>query len=64
MALGRLHIVVGIADDIVVTHIGGTIGALGVLPPSVPDGLAVFSDKNALMDIEGPAVIACQPVHI
>jgi hypothetical protein len=42
MALGRLHVVVGIADDVIMAHEHRASGAIGVLAAAVPDGLPVF----------------------
>jgi predicted O-methyltransferase YrrM len=41
VTLGRLHIVVGVADDVVMAEIGGALGAVGILLAAVPDRLAL-----------------------
>ena len=64
VSFGRLHIVVGIAHDVVVGEIGGALGAVGVLAASIPDRLARRRHDDRLMHIEGPAVIAGQPGHV
>ena len=41
MALGRLHVDVGVGDDILMGEVGGPPGAVGVLDAAIPDRLAV-----------------------
>jgi len=64
VALGGLNVVVRVADDVIVVHEHGPLGPVRVLPPAVPDGRALLGQDHALMDVEGPAVIARQPGHI
>ena len=64
MAFAGLHVVIRIADDIVMAQIGGALGTIGVLLAAEPDRLAFRGHENPLMDIEGPAVIARQPSHV
>ena len=47
VALGRLHVVVGVADDVGVGQPGGALGAGGVLAAAVPDGLPVGGTMTA-----------------
>ena len=64
MALGRLHIVVGVADDVGVGQPGGALGAGGVLAAAEPDRVAGRRHDDGLVDVERPAVVAGQPVHV
>ncbi len=64
MPLGRLHVVVGIADDVGLGEVGGAAGAVDVLSAAEPDRIAIGTDENALVDVERPAVIAGQPGHV
>ncbi len=64
MQVDRLHVVVGIADDVVLAHVDRALGAVGVLPAPEPHGIARRGDHHALVDIEGPAVVARQPGHV
>src|SRR3546814_11550708 len=64
MALGRLHVIVGIADNVVLAEIGGEFRAIGILTSAIPDRLSSRRHDDALVDVEGPAVITRQPVHV
>ena len=64
MAFGGLHIMVRIADDVVVREIGGALRTVRVLAAAVPDRLAVAGHQHALMHVERPAIVAGQPVHV
>ncbi len=64
VTLGRLHVVVGVADDVVMREIGGALGAVGVLAASIPDRLARWRHDDSLMHVERPAVITGQPRHV
>ncbi len=64
VALGRLHVVVRIADDVVVPEISGPLGAVGILAAAEPERLAVRRNDDGLVHVERPAVIAGQPVHV
>ena len=64
VALGRLHVVVGVADDVGVGEPGGALGAGGVLAAAEPDRVAGRRHDDGLVDVERPAVVAGQPVHV
>ena len=52
VALGRLDVMVGIADDAVLGHPDGAQRAIAVLTAPEPDRIAGRPDDHALMDIE------------
>ena len=64
MAFAGLHVVVGVANDIVAAQIGSAIGALDVLAATVPDRLAILGHEHTLVHVERPAVVAREPVHV
>ena len=64
VALGGLHIVVGITPDPVITHPDGAHRAVGVLTPAPPDRIRVGQHDHPLMHVEGPAIIGRQPVLV
>ena len=64
VTFGRLYVVVGVTDDIVMGHEDGALGTIGVLPATKPDRVTLHPQKDALVDIEGPTVIARQPGHV
>ena len=65
MLVGVLHEGIVIATNIVVAfHEHGAPRAKRVHRTAPPDRIAVMGQDHALKDIEGPAVIACQPRHI
>ena len=64
MAFCRLNVVVGIAVHAVIAHPNGADRAICVLAATPPNGVLVGEHDDALVDIKGPPVIACQPRHI
>ena len=64
MPIGRLHVVVGIAQDMSVIHVDRALRAVAVLQSAVPERFIVQRDKHALVNVEGPAVIGRQPGHV
>ena len=52
MALGRLHIVIRVTDDIGRLHKTGPQRALGILPSPIPNGSALQRQDHALVDIK------------
>ncbi|MCY1309476.1 hypothetical protein D9M70_595760 [compost metagenome] len=42
----------------------GTFRTVAILTATVPDRFAFHRKHNALMDIEGPAIITGKPVHV
>ncbi len=64
MPLGGLHVVVRVADDVLVIHMDGAFGAIGVLGPSPPDRAVVMGDQNGLVRVEGPTVVSGEPRNV
>ena len=64
MAHWRLHVVVRIADDVVVRHERRALRAVRILAATEPDRLAFHREQHALMHVERPAVVAGQPRHV
>ncbi|MDR8840444.1 hypothetical protein FEP81_04778 [Burkholderia multivorans] len=64
VAIRRLHVMIGIADDVVVRHEHGALRAVRVLAAAEPHGFAVHRQQHALVYVERPAVIAGQPAHV
>ncbi len=64
MALGRLHEMVWVADDVVFREIGGAARAVTIHGAAPPDRLAFRADQHPLVHVEAPAVVARQPGHV
>jgi len=52
MAIDRLHIMIGVADDVVVLQPGRAFRAVRVLGPAIPDRRALGRQQHALMHVE------------
>ncbi len=55
---------VGIADNVVMADPRGAFSTVAILTTTIPDRFAFHRKHNALMDIEGPAIITGKPVHV
>ena len=64
VALGGHHVVVRVADDVVVCHEHGAFRPVGVHAAPEPHRIAVQRQQHALVHVEGPAVVAGQPRHV
>ena len=64
VAFGRLHIMIGVTDDIVMAHEHRAFRAIGVLAAAEPHRIARHPHKHTLMHIKRPAVITGQPSHV
>jgi len=64
MALGGLHIMVRILEDIVLIEIGGSHRARCIDAAPPPDGLVVVLYDHALMRVKRPAIVSAQPGHV
>ena len=64
MAFPGLHVDVRVTDDVLVLHEHRALGAVGVLPATEPDWLAVERQQHALVNVKRPTVIAGQPGHV
>ena len=64
MALGGLHVVVRVADDVVVRHEHGALRAVGVHGAPEPHRVAFEAEQHALVHVERPAVVAGKPRHV
>ena len=64
MALGGLHVVVRIADDVVVRHEHRALRSVGVHAAPEPHRVAFEREEHALVHVERPALVAGQPGHV
>ncbi len=61
---GGLHIVIGIGDDAIMGHIDRALCPVCILRPAEPDRIIFDRNKDALVNVKRPAVIAGQPGHV
>ena len=64
VSLGRHHVMVGVANDVVGGHIGGAVSADRIHVATKPDRTAIGADDHTLRGVERPPVVAGKPRHV
>ena len=64
VSLGRLNIMIRIAEDALVIHPDSTTCTLSVLFAAKPDWITHGGEKYALVDVERPTIVTGQPGHV
>ena len=64
MALGGHHVVIRVADDVVVRHEHGALRPVGVHAAPEPHRIAFEREEHTLVHVERPTVVAGQPRHV